>query len=103
FQLIRQMIAEMAMEIDAGRLLVYRAADLMDRGENPVLAISMAKLYTAKMVMKAADHAVQIHGGYGYSGEYPVERYFRDAKICGIYEGTNQIQTLIIAREVLGM
>ncbi len=74
----------------------------MDRGEDPTLAASEAKLFTSKMVMKAADNAVQIHGGYGYSSEYPVERYFRDAKICGIYEGTNQIQTLVIAREVLG-
>jgi len=102
FQLIREMIAEMAMEIEAGRLLVHKAASLMDRGEDPTLAASEAKLFTSKMVMKAADHAVQIHGGYGYSSEYPVERYFRDAKICGIYEGTNQIQTLVIAREVLG-
>jgi alkylation response protein AidB-like acyl-CoA dehydrogenase len=73
----------------------------MDRGEDPTLAVSMAKLFTAEMAMKAADDAVQIHGGYGYSGEYSVERYFRDAKVCGIYEGTNQVQTLIIAREVL--
>ncbi len=102
FQLIREMIAEMAMETEAGRLLVYKAASLMDRGEDPTLAASEAKLFTSKMVMKAADNAVQIHGGYGYSSEYPVERYFRDAKICGIYEGTNQIQTLVIAREVLG-
>ncbi|MFQ6107791.1 MAG: acyl-CoA dehydrogenase family protein [Thermoplasmata archaeon] len=102
FQLIRQMIAGMAMQIEAGRLLVYKAASLMDRGEDPTLATSEAKLFTAKMVMKAADYAVQIHGGYGYSSEYPVERYFRDAKIYGIYEGTNQIQTLVIAREVLG-
>ncbi|MFQ6128173.1 MAG: acyl-CoA dehydrogenase family protein [Thermoplasmata archaeon] len=102
FQLIREMIAEMAMGIEAGRLLVYKAASLVDRGEDPTLAASEAKLFTAKMVMKAADYAVQIHGGYGYSSEYPVERYFRDAKIHGIYEGTNQIQTLVIAREVLG-
>lgn len=102
FQLIREMIAEMAMEIEAGRLLTLKAASLMDGGEDPTLAASEAKLFTSKMVMKAADNAVQIHGGYGYSSEYPVERYFRDAKICGIYEGTNQIQTLVIAREVLG-
>jgi alkylation response protein AidB-like acyl-CoA dehydrogenase len=102
FQLVREMIAEMAMGIEAGRLLVYRAASLMDRGEDPTLAASEAKLFTSKTVMKAADNAVQIHGGYGYSSEFPVERYFRDAKICGIYEGTNQIQALIIAREVLG-
>ena len=101
FQMISKMIAEMAMNIDAGRLLVLRAASLMDRGEDPTLAVSMAKLFTAEMAMKAADDAVQIHGGYGYSGEYSVERYFRDAKVCGIYEGTNQVQTLIIAREVL--
>jgi alkylation response protein AidB-like acyl-CoA dehydrogenase len=102
FQLIREMIAEMAMEIEAGRLLAYKAASLMDRGEDSTLAASEAKLFTSKMVMKAAENAVQIHGGYGYSSEYPVERYFRDAKICGIYEGTNQIQILVIAKEVLG-
>lgn len=101
FQLIRDMIAEMAMEIEAGRLLVYKAASLMDGGEDPTLAASEAKLFTSKMVMKAADYAVQIHGGYGYSSEFPVERYFREAKVHGIYEGTNQIQTLVIAREVL--
>lgn len=103
FQMIKKMIAEMAMNIDAGRLLVFRAASLMDRGEDPTIAVSMAKLYTAKMAMKVADDAVQIHGGYGYSGEYAVERYFRDAKVCGIYEGTNEVQILVIARGMLGM
>jgi len=102
FQLIREMIAEMAMEIEAGRLLYLKAAHMRDLGLDNTLEVSMAKLFTAQMVMKAADRAVQILGGYGYSGEYPVERYFRDAKICGIYEGTNEIQKLIIAREVIG-
>lgn len=102
FQLIRKMIADMAMNIEAARLLVLKAAKLMDENKDPTLAVSMAKLFTARMVMDAAEKAVQIHGGYGYSGEFPVERYFRDAKVCGIYEGTNQVQTLIIAREVLG-
>lgn len=102
FQLIREMIAEIAMEIEAGRLLYLKAAHKVDLGLDNTLEVSMAKLFTAQMVMKAADRAVQILAGYGYSGEYPVERYFRDAKICGIYEGTNEIQKLIIAREVIG-
>jgi alkylation response protein AidB-like acyl-CoA dehydrogenase len=101
FQLTKEKIAEMATEIDAGRLLYLRAAQMRDRGVDNTLEVSMAKLFAANMVMKAADYAVQIHGGYGYSGEYPVERYFRDARICGIYEGTNEIQKLIIARILL--
>lgn len=101
FQMTKEKIAEMATDIDAGRLLYLRAAQLRDLKIDNTLEVSMAKLFTANMVMKAADHAVQIHGGYGYSSEYPVERYFRDAKICGIYEGTNEIQKLIIARELL--
>lgn len=101
FQMIKEMIAEMATEIDAGRLLYLRAAHLRDLGINNTLESSMAKLFATKMAMKAADCAVQIHGAYGCSSDYPVERHFRDARICGIYEGTNEIQKLIIANEVL--
>ena len=71
-------------------------------GEDNTLEVSMAKLFSAQMVMKAAHDAVQIHGGYGYSSEFPVERYFRDARVCSIYEGTNEIQKIIIAKSVLG-
>jgi alkylation response protein AidB-like acyl-CoA dehydrogenase len=102
FQLIREMIAEMAMEVEAARLLYLKAAWMRDQGMDNTLAVSIAKLFGAQMAMRCADRAVQIHGGYGFSGEYPVERHFRDAKILGIYEGTNEIQKLIIAREVLG-
>jgi alkylation response protein AidB-like acyl-CoA dehydrogenase len=102
FQLVQEMIARMAMETEAGRLLTLKAAHLRDLGRESTLAVSMAKLFTAQMVMRVADDAVQVHGGYGYMGDFPVERYFRDAKICGLYEGTNQIQSLIIANEVLG-
>ncbi len=102
FQLVKEMIAQMAMETEAGRLLTLKAAHLRDLGKESPLAVSFAKLFTAQMVMRVADNAVQVHGGYGFSGDFPVERYFRDAKICGLYEGTNQIQSLIIADEVLG-
>ncbi len=102
FQLIREMIAEMALEVEAARLLYLKAAWQRDQGVDNTLAVSFAKLFGAQMAMRCADRAVQIHGGYGFSGEYPVERHFRDAKILGIYEGTNEIQKLIIAREVIG-
>ncbi|MFQ6060318.1 MAG: acyl-CoA dehydrogenase family protein [Thermoplasmata archaeon] len=102
FQMIREMIAQMRTEIDAARFLVLSAAHLRDLGKDYTLEASMAKLFSAQVVMRAADKAVQIHGGYGYSSEFPVERYFRDAKICSIYEGTNEIQKIIIARKVIG-
>lgn len=102
FQLVREMIAEMALDVEAGRLLYLKAAHMRDLGLDNRLAVSMAKLFCAQMAMRCADRAVQIHGGYGFSGDYPVERYFRDAKILGLYEGTNQIQQMIIAHEVLG-
>ncbi len=102
FQLIREMIAESAMEIDAARLLTLRAAQLRDLGLDNTKEISMAKLFGAQMAMRVTDRAIQIHGGYGFSGEFDVERYFRDARILGLYEGTNEIQKLIIAEHVLG-
>jgi alkylation response protein AidB-like acyl-CoA dehydrogenase len=102
FQLVKEMIAEMSVDVEAGRALVYRAAWLKQQGLEHRLAVSQAKLFTAKMAMRVTENAVQIHGGIGYTTDVPVERYFRDAKICGIYEGTNQIQQIIIADEVLG-
>ena len=102
FQLIREMIAESAMEIDAARLLTLRAAYLRDQGVDNTMEISMAKLFGAQMAMRVTDRAIQIHGGYGFSGEFDVERYFRDARILGLYEGTNEIQKLIIAERLLG-
>ena len=91
-------LAEMAMEIEAARLLVYKSAWLKDHGENYDLASSMAKLYASEVAMKQTVEAVQIHGGYGYVKEYHVERLMRDAKITQIYEGTSEIQRLVISR-----
>jgi butyryl-CoA dehydrogenase len=101
-QMIQWMLADMATNIDAARLLVWRAASLKDRGQPYATAASMAKLFAAEMAMKVATDAIQVHGGYGYIKDYPVERFFRDAKITQIYEGTSQIQRLVIAREILG-
>jgi butyryl-CoA dehydrogenase len=95
------MLADMATEIDAARLLVYRAAQLKDRQQSFLMAGSQAKLYAAEMAMRATTKAIQIHGGYGYIKDYPVERYFRDAKICEIGEGTSEIQRMVIAKELL--
>ncbi|MCL6581228.1 MAG: acyl-CoA dehydrogenase family protein [Firmicutes bacterium] len=95
---LREMLADMATEIDAARLLVYRAAWLKDRGERITKEASMAKLFASEVAMRAAHKAVQIHGGYGYMKDYPVERYLRDAKLMEIGEGTSEIQRLVIAR-----
>jgi alkylation response protein AidB-like acyl-CoA dehydrogenase len=101
FEAIQWMLADMATEIDAARLLVYRAAQLKERGMPFETAASKAKLYAAEMAMRATTKAIQIHGGYGYIKDYPVERYFRDAKICEIGEGTSEIQRMVIAKELL--
>jgi butyryl-CoA dehydrogenase len=101
FQAIQWMLADMATEIDAARLLVYRAARLKDTGQRYSTESAMAKLFASETAMKTATKAVQIHGGYGYSKEYPVERFFRDAKITEIYEGTSEIQRLVIASNLL--
>jgi butyryl-CoA dehydrogenase len=101
FEAIQWMLADMATEIDAARLLVYRAAQLKDRQQSFSMAGSQAKLYAAEMAMRATTKAIQIHGGYGYIKDYPVERYFRDAKICEIGEGTSEIQRMVIAKELL--
>ncbi len=94
-------LADMATEIEAARLLVYRAAQLKDRGQNFDTASSMAKLFASEVAMRHTVEAVQIHGGYGYVKEYHVERLMRDAKITQIYEGTSEIQHLVIARSIL--
>jgi len=102
FQAIQFMLADMATAIDAARLMVHRAAWLRDRGSVPYSReASMAKLFATEMVNRAAYQAVQIHGAYGYSREYPVERYYRDARVTTIYEGTSEIQRLVIARKLL--
>jgi alkylation response protein AidB-like acyl-CoA dehydrogenase len=102
FQLTQAKIADMATNIDAARLLVYRAADLLARGEKCTKEASMAKSFASRMANKACFDAVQIHGGNGYVREFPVERYFRDVRVTEIYEGTTEVQSLIVAREVLG-
>jgi len=102
FQLVREMIAQSAMEIDAARLLTLRAAYMRDLGQDNTLEVSMAKLFGAQMAQRVTDWAIQVHGGYGFSGEFDVERYYRDARILGLYEGTNEIQKLIIAERILG-
>ena len=101
FEAIQWMLADMATEIDAARLLVHRAARLKDAGQPFSQAASEAKLYAAETAMRATTKAIQIHGGYGYLKDYPVERYFRDAKLCEIGEGTSEVQRMIIAKEML--
>ncbi len=101
FQAIQWMIADMATNVDAARLMVRRAATLMDKGQPFVTEASMAKLFASRVAVESADKAVQIHGGAGYFAPMPVERYFRDAKVTEIYEGTSEIQRLIIAKNVL--
>jgi acyl-CoA dehydrogenase len=110
FQLVQAMLADMEVQIMAGRLLVWQAArarEAFDRGEvtrdDWTLAVSRCKLFVAEMSLKVCEDAIQVHGANGYTDAYPVERYWRDAKILGIYEGTNQIQRLIIGRLVTGL
>ena len=94
-------LADIATDVDAARMLVWRAAFLKDQGKNYTKESSMAKLFASSAAMKAATECVQIHGGYGYIQEYGVERLMRDAKITQIYEGTSEIQKLVISREIL--
>ena len=100
FQGLRWMFADMKTELDAARLLVHRAAYLADAGQPYTQEASMAKLFASEVAMRACNKAVQIHGGYGYTREFPVERYLRDAKLCEIGEGTSEIQRSVIAREI---
>jgi alkylation response protein AidB-like acyl-CoA dehydrogenase len=102
FEGISFKIAQMAMDLDAARLLVYRAASLYDAGRPFAIEASKAKLFASTAARRHSAEAVQIHGGYGFTTEFPVERYYRDAKITEIYEGTSEIQQLIIARSLLG-
>ncbi len=101
FQAIQFMLANMAMEIEAARLLVYNAARLKLAGHPFTKEASMAKLYASEVAMRASSTAIQIHGGYGYTKDFPVERYMRDAKLCEIGEGTSEIQRMVIARELM--
>ncbi|MBI4408099.1 MAG: acyl-CoA dehydrogenase family protein [Gemmatimonadetes bacterium] len=101
FQGVQFALADMATEIEAARHLVYHAAWLRQRGRSYTREASMAKLFTSEMAMRVTTRAVQLHGGYGYTNEYPVERMMRDAKVCEIGEGTSEIQRLLVARELL--
>ncbi|MEE9116911.1 MAG: acyl-CoA dehydrogenase family protein, partial [Thermoplasmata archaeon] len=101
FQAIQWMLADMATEIEAARLLTYRAANLKDRKIKCIKESAMAKLYASEAGMRATTKAIQIFGGYGYTMDYPVERMFRDVKLCEIGEGTSEIQRLVIARQLL--
>ncbi|MEK6599224.1 MAG: acyl-CoA dehydrogenase family protein [Deltaproteobacteria bacterium] len=103
FQLIQDKIARMVVDCDAARLLVYRAGHLKNKGKVNTIETSIAKYFASEAANRAASDAVQIFGGYGYSNEYPVERYFRDAKVATIYEGTSEIQKLIIGNHILGI
>jgi len=102
YQGIRWMIADMATQIEAARLLTFNAAAMRDRGESFSAAASMAKVFASEMANKVAYKALQIHGGYGYIQEFPVERYYRDARVFTIYEGTSEIQRIVIANHVIG-
>jgi alkylation response protein AidB-like acyl-CoA dehydrogenase len=102
-QAIQAKLANMSMEIDAARLLVHRAAWLKDRGEPVTEAGAKAKLFASEMARRQTAEAIQVLGGYGYTKEFPVERYYRDAKITEIYEGTSEIQRIVIARAILGL
>jgi len=101
FQAIQNKLADMAVHIEAARVLVYRAAWLKDNDLDYVQAGAMAKLFASEMCSKAANHAVQVFGGYGYCQDYPVERLLRDAKITELYEGTSEIHRIVIARSLV--
>jgi alkylation response protein AidB-like acyl-CoA dehydrogenase len=101
FQGLRWILADMSVEIEAARLMALNAASQKDQGEPFTLQASQAKLFASEMVNRVCGHAIQIHGGYGYVKEFPVERYYRDARVFTIYEGTSEIQRVVISRELL--
>ena len=103
FQLVQEMIAEMAVDADAGRLLVWRVVDLIERGEPFGVAASKAKLFASEAAVRAANSAIQVFGGYGYVDEYPVAKFLRDARVMTLYEGTSQVQKLLIGRAETGI
>jgi alkylation response protein AidB-like acyl-CoA dehydrogenase len=102
FQAIKLKIADMATAVDAARLLTERAGEMKQKGEKVTLTAAQAKLFASETAVRVAEDAVQIHGGYGYIKDYPVEKFWRDSKLCTIGEGTSEIQRLVIARELLG-
>jgi alkylation response protein AidB-like acyl-CoA dehydrogenase len=102
FQLVQELLADMSVEADAARLLVWRVADLVDRGQPFTTEAAKAKLFASEAAVRAANAAVQVFGGYGYVDEYPVGKYLRDARVTTLYEGTSQIQKLLIGRALTG-
>lgn len=102
FQLVQELLADIAVETEAARLLVWRAAATADRGERHTVEASMAKYFASEVAVRAANAAVQAHGGYGYVDEYPVGKYLRDARVTTLYEGTSQVQKLLLGRALTG-
>jgi len=103
FQLVQELIADMVLDTEAGRLLVFQAGHKKNKGERNTRETSLAKWYTSEAALRNGNRAIQVFGGYGYSNEYPVERFMRDARVASLYEGTTQIQKLIIARYATGI
>ncbi|HEY9367756.1 acyl-CoA dehydrogenase family protein, partial [Streptomyces sp.] len=103
YQLVQELISDIAVDLDAARLLTWRVADLIDRGEEFATAASKAKLYASEAAVRCANNALQVFGGYGYIDEYPVGKLLRDARVMTLYEGTSQIQKLIIGRALTGV
>jgi len=103
YQLVQEMIADMIVETEAARFLTYRAAYLKDKGRPSTVETSMAKYYASEVALRATNSAIQVHGGYGFSDEYPVERYYRDVKVGTLLEGTSQMHKLIIGRNATGL
>ncbi len=102
YQLVQEIIANMIVETEAARLLTYRAAHLKNKGVTNTIETSMAKYYASEVALRAANNAIQVHGGYGFSDEYPVERYYRDVKVATLLEGTSEMHKLIIGRSATG-
>src|SRR3712207_5533610 len=103
FQLVQAMLADMKVKADASRMLVWRAAWMKDQGRPNTLETSVAKLYATEAAVECANTAIQVHGGAGYVDDHPVERWFRDVRVTTLYEGTSQIQKLIIGRALTGI
>ena len=102
FQLVQELLAEISVETEAARLMAWRAAHFADTGQPYTLAASQAKYYASEVAVRAANAAVQVHGGYGYVDEFHVQKYLRDARVATLYEGTSQIQKLLIGRALTG-
>ena len=103
FQLIQEMLADMLVEVEAARLLVWRAAALKDKGQRNTIEAAIAKYVASEAAVKCANLAIQVHGGYGYIDEFPVGKYLRDARVTTLYEGTSQVQKLLLGRHLTGL